>query len=131
MEYKIGLCFMMLLKQGSVATCPVVLHWLCDSPRTRCAWRTKYVCMERASNNKRDCGAWSLLLLVATVQSFAHMSLRISDRIGSFFALVHTILWDASFCYSKKIIIWHKLLLLLDKVLSEFLEQILTHSLFN
>jgi len=25
---------------GSVATSPVVLRWLCDSPRTGCAWRT-------------------------------------------------------------------------------------------
>jgi len=24
-----------------VATSPVVLRWLCDSPRTRCAWRIK------------------------------------------------------------------------------------------
>jgi len=24
---------------GSVATSPVVLHWLYDSPRTGCAWR--------------------------------------------------------------------------------------------
>jgi len=27
----------------------------------------------RASNSKSDCGAWSLLLLAATVRSFAHM----------------------------------------------------------
>jgi len=28
-----------------VATSPVVLHWLCDSPRTGCTRRTKiYVC---------------------------------------------------------------------------------------
>jgi len=33
----------------------------------------------RASNKKRDCDAWSLLLLTATVRSFAHMPLRISD----------------------------------------------------
>ena len=30
--------------------------------------------------NKRDCDAWSLLLLAATVRSFAHISLGISDR---------------------------------------------------
>ena len=30
---------------NSVATSPVVLRWLCDSPRTGCARRTKiYVC---------------------------------------------------------------------------------------
>jgi len=34
----------------------------------------------RASSNKRDCDAWSLLLLAATVRSFAHMPLGISDR---------------------------------------------------
>jgi len=41
----------------------------------------KYVCVERASTNKRDCDAWSLLLLAATVRNFAHMPLGISDRI--------------------------------------------------
>jgi len=44
----------------------------------------KYVCVERASNSKRDCDAWSLLLLAATVRSFAHMLLGISNRISSF-----------------------------------------------
>jgi len=34
----------------------------------------------RASNNKRDCDAWTLLLLAAAVRSFAHMPLGISDR---------------------------------------------------
>jgi len=34
----------------------------------------------RASNSKRDCGAWSLFLLAATVWSFAHMPLEISDH---------------------------------------------------
>ena len=33
----------------------------------------------RASNSKRDCDAWSLLLLAATVRSFAHIPLGISD----------------------------------------------------
>ena len=32
-----------------------------------------------ASNNKRDCDAWSLLLLAAAVRSFAHMPLSTSD----------------------------------------------------
>jgi len=40
----------------------------------------KYIYVAQASNNKRDCDAWSLLLLAATVQSFAHMLLGISDR---------------------------------------------------
>ena len=34
----------------------------------------------QASNSKRDCDTWSLLLLAATVRSFAHMLLGISDR---------------------------------------------------
>ena len=40
-------------------------------------WRKS---LRRASNSKRDCDAWSLLLLAATVRSFAHMPLGISDR---------------------------------------------------
>ena len=43
----------------------------------------KYSCVARASNNMRDCDAWSLLLLVAAVRSFAHMPLGISDRNNS------------------------------------------------
>ena len=31
----------------------------------------KYVCVERENNSKSDCNAWSLLLLAATVRSFA------------------------------------------------------------
>ena len=62
-----------------VATSPVVLHWLCDSPLTGCARRTK-IYMRGASNSKRDCDPWSLLLLAAAVRSFAHMPLGISDR---------------------------------------------------
>ena len=38
---------------GSVATSPVVLRWLCDSPRTGCAWRTTpYIYVARTSNNR-------------------------------------------------------------------------------
>jgi len=41
------------LEQGTVATSPVVLRWLCDSPRTGCAWRTTpYVYVARTSNNR-------------------------------------------------------------------------------
>jgi len=40
----------------------------------------KHICVARASNNERDCDAWSLLLLAATVRSYAHMPLGISDR---------------------------------------------------
>jgi len=39
-----------------------------------------HIFVARASNNKRDCDAWSLLLVAATVRSFAHMPLEISDR---------------------------------------------------
>ena len=36
-----------------VATSPVVLRWLCDSPRTGCAWRTTpYIYEVRTSNNR-------------------------------------------------------------------------------
>jgi len=36
-----------------VATSPVVLCWLCDSPRMGCAWRTTpYIYVERTSNNR-------------------------------------------------------------------------------
>jgi len=57
------------------ATSPVALRWMCNSPRTVCALRTTYIYVARTSNNKRDCGAWSPLLLAATVWSFAHMPL--------------------------------------------------------
>jgi len=40
----------------------------------------KYICVVRASNSKRACDAWSLLLLAAAVRSFVHMLLGISDR---------------------------------------------------
>ena len=43
-----------------VATSPVVLRWLCDSPRTGCAWRTTpYIYVARTSNN-RVIMAWKL-----------------------------------------------------------------------
>ena len=36
------LCFFIEnFKPNNVATSPVMLRWLCDSPRTGCAWRTK------------------------------------------------------------------------------------------
>jgi len=40
----------------------------------------QYIYVAWTSNNKRDCGSWSLLLLAATVRSFAHMLLGLSDR---------------------------------------------------
>ena len=45
-----------------------------------CVKNNTIVYVARASSSKRDCGAWSLLLLAATVRSFGHMPLRISDR---------------------------------------------------
>ena len=64
---------------ASVATSLVVLRWMCDSPRMGCAWRTTpYIYVARTSNNS-DHGMWTLLLLAATVRSFAHMLLGISD----------------------------------------------------
>ena len=36
-----------------VATSPAALRWLCDSPRTGCAWRTTpYIYVARTSNNR-------------------------------------------------------------------------------
>jgi len=43
----------------------------------------KHMCVTWASNIKRDCDAWSLLLLAATVRSFTHMPLGITDRNSS------------------------------------------------
>jgi len=45
-----------------------------------CVKNDTIIYVARASNSKRDCNAWSLLLLAATVQSFAHMLLGISNR---------------------------------------------------
>jgi len=45
-----------------------------------CVKNNTIIYAAQASNSKRDCDAWSLLLLAATVRSFAHMSLGISDR---------------------------------------------------
>jgi len=47
MSTLVGHCF------ATVATSPVVLRWLCDSPRTGCAWRiTPYIYVARTSNNR-------------------------------------------------------------------------------
>jgi len=45
-----------------------------------CVKNNIIIYVARASNSKRDCGAWSLLLLAATVRNFARMPLGISDR---------------------------------------------------
>jgi len=51
-----------------------------------------------------------------------------SSSRGPFLTVVHPVLWKASFSNSEKIIIWYKFLLLFDRVFSEDLEKILTHS---
>jgi len=53
---------------------------MCDSPRTGCAWRVTpiYRWREQATIE------WSLLLLAATVWSFAHLPLGLSDRNRGF-----------------------------------------------
>jgi len=57
-----------------------MLHWLCDAPRTGCAWRITPLHMQCVQAIVRKIAAWSLLLVAATVWSFAHIPLGISDR---------------------------------------------------
>ena len=53
-------------KPCGVATSPVVLRWLCDSPRTWCVWRTTpYIYVARTSN-KRVIVACNLCLNLMT-----------------------------------------------------------------
>jgi len=47
-----------------------------------CMKNNTIIYVARASNSKRDCDAWSLLLLAVTVWNFAHIPLGISDRSG-------------------------------------------------
>ena len=60
------------------------LQWCCLNCVIHHEWvvreEQKYICVARATNNTRDVDAWSLLLLAATVRSFAHMPLEISDH---------------------------------------------------
>jgi len=88
------------------------LRWCCVDcviHYERDVWKNNtIICVARASNSKRDCDvealpiltcerlnvttsvreerlrAWSLLLLAATVRSFAHMPLGISDRNNTY-----------------------------------------------
>jgi len=70
------------------------LRWRCDD----CVIHHKrdvrkelhYICMARA-RKKRDCNAWSPLLLAATVRSFGHMPLRISDCNNADFSLFRSL----------------------------------------
>ena len=49
-----------LICTGAVATSPVVLCWLCDSPQTGCVWRTTpYIYVAWTSNNRVHM-PWSL-----------------------------------------------------------------------
>jgi len=59
----------------TVATSPVVLRWLCDSPRTGCAWRITTLCMWREQaiiewSRWSDLGEWPLTMLVNLVNSW-------------------------------------------------------------
>ena len=45
-----------------------------------CVKNNTIIYVPQASNSKRDCNAWSLLLLAAPVWIFAHMPLGISNR---------------------------------------------------
>ena len=60
---------------ATVATSPVVLRWLCDSPRTGCAWRITPLCMWREQaiiewSRWSDLGEWPLTMLVNLVNSW-------------------------------------------------------------
>ena len=65
-----------LWKGGDVvATSPVVLRWLCDSPRMGCAWRITTLCMWREQtiiewSRWGDLGEWPLRMLVNLVNSW-------------------------------------------------------------
>jgi len=60
-----------------------------------CVKNNTIICVARASNSKRDRGAWSLLLLAAMVRSFARMPLGLSDRnSGTFFRRLQEITND-------------------------------------
>jgi len=48
---------------ANVATSPVVLRWLCDSPRTGCAWRIKPLYMKREQAIVREIA--SMISIVA------------------------------------------------------------------
>ena len=41
-----------VLRPSAVATSPVMLRWLCDSPQTGCALRTKDIYVARTRNNR-------------------------------------------------------------------------------
>jgi len=78
------LLFQNLWKELEVWILACIRQWHCVNCVIHHEWdmceEQKYICLVRASNNKKDCDAWSLLLLAAAVRSFAHMPLGISDR---------------------------------------------------
>jgi len=61
---------------GAVATFPLALRRMCDSPRTGCARRTTPIYKWR----EQAVIEWSWHVLVATVWSFAHLPLGLSDH---------------------------------------------------
>ena len=66
-----------------------------------CVKNNTIIYVARTSNSKSDCGAWSLLLIAATVRSFAQMPLGISDRNSIFLKIQHT------FYHQKKSAVRH------------------------
>jgi len=64
----------------SVAFSPLVLRLIVWFTTNGMSSKNKNICMWREQAIKSDLVWGSLLLLVGTVRSFAHMSLRISDR---------------------------------------------------
>jgi len=59
----------------TVATSPVALRWVCDSPQTGYAWRITPLCMWREQaiiewSRWNDLGEWPLIMLVNLVNSW-------------------------------------------------------------
>ena len=72
------LCCQTKIRSRGVATSQVdLIVW--STMNGMCA-KNKCKCVVRASNNKRYCDAWSLLLLAVAVRSLAHVPLKISDH---------------------------------------------------
>ena len=77
------------LKKGGdvVATSPVVLRWLCDSPRTGCAWRTTpYIYVARTSNNRVNmaCELYCCLLPQCEALRICRSGFPIATLVWSF-----------------------------------------------
>jgi len=73
---------------ATVATSPVVLRWLCDSPRTGCAWRiTPYIHVARTSNNRviMACELYCCLLLQHEALRICRSGFPIAALLSSVF----------------------------------------------